>query len=225
MLASWKESYDKHRKGIKKQRHHFANKNLSFQSYDFSSSHVWMWELDHKESQALKNRRFWTVVLEKTFESPLDCKEIDPVNPKGNQPWIFIQRTDAKAKALILGHLITHLKRPWCWERLRAGGEGDDRGWDGWLSSPTRWTEFEQDPAIGDGQGSLACCSPQSHNELDMTEQLNWIELTSFYLTPSWEKLPCQKLCSVFRAACVQGLVNTEIQRPDWLLYLGWGSL
>ena len=120
---------------------------------------------------------------------------------------------------------LTHLKRPWCLERLRAGGEGDDRGWDGWLSSPTRWTEFEQDPAIGDGQGSLACCSPQSHNELDMTEQLNWIELTSFYLTPSWEKLPCQKLCSVFRAACVQGLVNTEIQRPDWLLYLGWGSL
>ena len=140
MHAPWKKSYGKPRQHIKKQRHYFADKGPSSQSYGFSISHVWMWELDHKESQALKNRRFWTVVLEKTFESPLDCKEIDPVNPKGNQPWIFIQRTDAKAKALILGHLITHLKRPWCWERLRAGGEGDDRGWDGWLASPTLCT-------------------------------------------------------------------------------------
>ena len=87
---------------MKKQRHHFANKGLSSQSYGFSSGHVWMWELDSKESWAVKNWCFWTVVLEKTLESPLDCKEIQSVNPKGNQYWIFIGRTDAEAEALML---------------------------------------------------------------------------------------------------------------------------
>ena len=87
---------------LKKQRHYFANKGLSSQSYGFSSSHVWMWELYYKESWALKNWCFWTVVLEKTLESPLDCQEIQPVNPKGNQSWIFIGRTDAEAEAPIV---------------------------------------------------------------------------------------------------------------------------
>ena len=87
---------------LKKQRHHFANKGPSSQSYGFSSRHVWMWELDHKESWALKNWYFWIVMLEKTLESPLDSKEIQPVHPKGNQSWIFIGRTDAKAEAPIL---------------------------------------------------------------------------------------------------------------------------
>ena len=86
----------------KKQRHHFANKGLSSQSYGFSSGHVWMWELDHKESWVLKNWCFWTVVLQKTLESPLDSKEIKPVNPKGNQSWIFIGRTDAEAETAVL---------------------------------------------------------------------------------------------------------------------------
>ena len=110
----------------------------------FSSSHVWMWELDYKESWVLKNWCFWTVVLEKTLESPLDYKEIQPINPKGNQSWIFIGRTDAKAEAPITlaswCKELTHWKRPWCWERLKAGGEGDDRGWDGWMASLLRWT-------------------------------------------------------------------------------------
>ena len=101
MLAPWKKSYDQFRQHIKKQRHYFASKGPSSQSYGFSSSHVWMWELDHKESWALKNWCYWTVVLEKTLESPLDCKEIQPVNYKGNQSWIFIGRTDAKAETLI----------------------------------------------------------------------------------------------------------------------------
>ena len=185
-----------------------------------------MWELDHKETQALKNRCFLTVVLEKTLESSLDCEEINPVNPKGNRHWIFIRRTEAKA--LILGHLMLRtgtFVKTLMLGRVEGRRRGDNRGWDGWLSSPIRWTEFEQDPATGDGQRSLACCSPQGHKELDMTEQLNWTELTSFYLTPSWEKLPCQKLCSIVREACVQRLVHTEIQRPGWLLYLVWGSL
>ena len=97
MHAPWKESYDKPRQHIKKQRHHFANKVSSSQSYGFSSSHARMWELDHKEGWAPKNWCFQTVVLEKTLESPLDCKEIKPVHPKGNQSWIFIGRTDAEA--------------------------------------------------------------------------------------------------------------------------------
>ena len=85
-----------------KQRHFFANKGPSIQSYDFSSSHVWMWELDYKESWAPKNWYFWTVVLEKTLESPLDCKEINPVHPKGDQSWVFIGRTDVEAETPIL---------------------------------------------------------------------------------------------------------------------------
>ena len=87
---------------IQKQRHHFANKGPYSQSYGFSSSHIWMWELDHKEGWEPKNWCFWTVVLEKTLESPLDCKEIRTVNPKGNQSWIFIGRTDAEAEAPVL---------------------------------------------------------------------------------------------------------------------------
>ena len=98
----WYGSYGKPRQHLKKQRHHFVDKCLYSQSYGFSGSHVQMWELDHKEDWALKNWCFGTVVLEKTLESPLDCKEIKPVNPKGNQPQIFIGRTDAEAEAPIL---------------------------------------------------------------------------------------------------------------------------
>ena len=102
MLSPWKKSFDQPRQNMKKQRHYFANKGLSSQSYGFSSSHVWMWEVDYKESWTLKNWCFWTVVLEKTLESPLDCKELKPVNPKGNQSWIFIGRTDAEVETPIL---------------------------------------------------------------------------------------------------------------------------
>ena len=102
LTSGWKKIYDQYRQHIKKQRYYFANKGLSSQTYGFSSGHVWMWELDPKESWALKNCCFWTVVLEKTLESPLDCKEIQPVHPKGNQSWIFIGRTDAEAVAPIL---------------------------------------------------------------------------------------------------------------------------
>ena len=101
-LALWKKSYDQPRQHIKKQRHYFAYKGPSSQSYGFSSSHVWMWELDYKESWVPKNGCFWTVVLEKTVESPLDSKEIQPVHPKVNQSWIFIERSDAEAESPIL---------------------------------------------------------------------------------------------------------------------------
>ena len=102
MLAPWKKSYDQCRQHIKKQRHFFANKGPSSQSYSFPSSHVWMWGLDYKESWALKNWCIWTVVLEKTLESPLDCKEIQPVHSEGNQSWMLIGRTNAKTETPIL---------------------------------------------------------------------------------------------------------------------------
>ena len=102
MLTPWKESYDQPRQHIKKQRHYFANKGLSSQGYGFSSNHVWIWELDYKEMWVLKNLCFWTVVLEKTLESPLACKEIQPMHPKGNQSWIFIGRTNVEPETPIL---------------------------------------------------------------------------------------------------------------------------
>ena len=106
MLVPWKKSYDQPRQHIKKERHFLANKGPYSQSYGFSSSHVWMWELDYKESWVQKNWCFWIVMLEKTLESPLDCKEIQPVKPKGNQSSIFIGRTDDEAETLILCHLM-----------------------------------------------------------------------------------------------------------------------
>ena len=134
----------KPRQHIKKQRHYFANKGLSSQSYGFPSSHVWMWELDYKESWAPKNWCFWTVVLEKTLESPLDCKEIKPVNPGRNQSWIFLGRLDTEAETPILWppHAKSWLvgKDP---DAGREGGQeekGTTEGWDGWMASPTQWT-------------------------------------------------------------------------------------
>ena len=154
----------------------FANKGPYSQSYGFSSSHIWMWELDHKEGWALKNWCFWPVVLEKTLESTLDCKEIQPVRPKGNQSWIFIRRTDAEAEAPILwwpdakSQLIGKVS-PWCWERLRAEGEGGDRGWDGWMASSTQWMWVWANSEDSEGQGSLVSCSPRGCKESDTTEQ------------------------------------------------------
>ena len=142
MLTPWKEGYDQPRQHIEKQRRYFVNKRPSSQGYDFSSGHVWMWELDCEESWAPKNWCFWSVVLEKTLESPLDCKEIQPVHSKGDQSWVFFGRTDVEAETPILWP--PHGKN-WligkdsCWEGLGAGGEGDDRGWDGWMVSLTRW--------------------------------------------------------------------------------------
>ena len=109
----------------------------------FSSSHVWVWELDCKESWGPKNWCFWTVVLEKTLESPLDCKEIKPVNPKGNQSWILIGRTDAEAETPILwppAAKTDSLEKTVMLERFKSGGEWDDRGWDDLMVSPTQWT-------------------------------------------------------------------------------------
>ena len=148
---------------VLKNRHHFADKGLYSQSYGFSNSHVWMWELDSKESWVPKNWFFWTVVLEKTLQSPLDIKEIKPVNPKGNQPLIFIGKTDAEAETAILWP--PDIKN-WL---LRK-----DPGWTFHGITDSTDIEFEQAPGVGEGQGSMACCGPLGHKESDMTEQLNW---------------------------------------------------
>jgi len=126
-MLKWKKSYDKPKQCIKTHRHHFANKGLYSQSYRFSSSCGWMWELDHKEGWVLKMWCFWIVVLEKTLENSLDSKKIKAVNPKGNQSWIFMGKTDAEVEAPILWPSdvkIWHWKRCWCWERLKTGRKG-----------------------------------------------------------------------------------------------------
>ena len=145
--CSLEESYDQPRQHIKKQRHYFADKGPSSQSYDFSSTHIWMWELDYKESWAPKNWCFWTVVLEKTLESPLDCKEIQPVHPKGNQSWILIGRTDPDVETPILWP--PDAKNWLIWKDPDAGKD--------WRREEKGMAESEM---VGDGQGSLACCSP-----------------------------------------------------------------
>ena len=171
-LAPWKKSYDQPRQHIKKQRHFFANKGPSNQSYGFSSRHVWVWELYYKESWALKNWYFWTVVLEKTPESLLDCKEIQAVHPKGNQPWIFIGRTDVEVYTPLLWPPDV---KNWVIEKTLMLGKIEGRrrdemvGWHHWLNGH----EFKQTLGDVDGQGSLACSSPWGCKESNTTERLN----------------------------------------------------
>ena len=146
-----------------------------------------MWELDCEESWAPKNWCFWTVVLEKTLESPLDCKEIQPVHSKGDQSWVFIGRTDAKSwnsNTLATScEELTLWKRLWYWEGLGGGGEGDNRGWDGWMASPTRLMWVWVNSGVGAGQGGLVCYNSWGRKESDMTEQLNWTELKPKFVT------------------------------------------
>ena len=152
----------------------WANKGPSSQSYGFSSSHVWMWELDYKECWEPKNWWFWTVVLEKTLESPLDWKEIQLVNYKGNQSWIFIGRTDVQAEAQYLAtwsEELTHWKKDpdagKDWSEEEKGTTEDEIV--GWHHQPS-WHESEQTLGVSDVQGSLACCSPWGCKESDTTE-------------------------------------------------------
>ena len=162
LLLGRKASFEKPRWCIKKQRHHFADKGLYSQSYGFSSSHVWMWELDHIEGWVPENWCFQTVVLQKTLESSLDCKEIKQVNPKGNQFWIVMRGTDTEAEVPILwlpdakSYLIEKTLMLGKIESRRRRG----RGWDGWGYHQLDGHKFEQVLGVGDGQGSLACCSP-----------------------------------------------------------------
>ena len=182
----WKESYDQPRQHIKKQRHYFVNKGPSSQGYGFPSGHVWMWELDYKESWEPRNSCFWTVVLTKTLESSLDCKAIQPVHPKGDQSWVFIGRTDVEAETPIIW--APDVKSWLIWKDLDAGkylyeekGTTEDEmvGWHHWLNGHGfGWTL-----GVGNRQEGLVCCSRWSCKKLDMTERLNW---TESYLEELW---------------------------------------
>ena len=166
------------RQHIKKQKHYVIKKGSSSQGYGFSCSHVWLWELAYKESWEQKNWFFWTVVLEKTLGSPLDCKKIQPIHPKGNQSWVFIGRTDVEAETPIIW---TPDAKSWTdpyagkyWGQAEKGATEDEMvGWHHWLNGH----EFRETPGVGDGQGALACCGSWGRKELDTTEWLNWTEL------------------------------------------------
>ena len=183
--CSLKESYDQPRQHIKKQRHYFTNKGLSSQGYGFSCGHVWMWELDYKESWVRKNWCFWTLVLEKTLESPLEYQELQPVHPKGDQSWVFIEGTDVEAETLTLwppdaeSWLIG--KDPDAgkdWGQEEKGTTEDEMvGWHHWHNGHG----FVWTLGVGDGQGGLPCWSSWRHKGSDMTERLNWTELNWLY--------------------------------------------
>ena len=191
MLTPWEKSYDQPRQHIKKPRYYFVNKGLSNQGYGFSSSYVWMWESwTIKKAESRRIDAFWTVVLEKTLESPLDCKEIQPVHPKGNQSWIFIGGTDAEAETPILRP--PEAKNWLFWKDLDAGkdwgqeetGITEDEmvGWHHWCDGH----EFEQALGVGDGQGNLACCSPWGCKQSDMIEWLNWTDWGCLHERCGW---------------------------------------
>ena len=191
-----------------------------------------MWELDYKESWVPKNWCFWNVVLKKTLESPLDCKEIQPVHPKGNQSWIFIGRTDVEAETLILwppdvkNWLLVSII-PWFWEWLKVGGEGDDRGWDGWMASPTQWTWVW----VGSGSwwwtgrpGVLQAMGSQrvGHDwvtELNWTEPLDhqgipWFAFTVSFLLPFLFFLQMRSLIGSF---FISAAPNPVLEHCSWL--------
>ena len=161
--------------------HYFANKGPSSQGYGFSGGYIWIGELDCEESWVAMNRCFWTVVLEKTLASPLDCKEIQPVHPGGDQSWVFIGRTDAEAETPILWppHAKSWLigkdpdaGRDWGQEN-KGTTEDEMAGWHHWLNGhESEWT-----PEVGNKQGGLECCNSWGRKESDMTERLNWTEL------------------------------------------------
>ena len=180
-----RKRYDQPRQLIKKQKHHFANKGPSSQSYGFSSSHAWIWELDHKESWVLKNWCFWAVELEKTLESPLDCKEIQQVHSKGDQPWVFFGGNDAEAETPVLWppHAKSWLigkdsdaGRDWGQED-KGTPEDEMAGWHHWLDG----CESEWTPGVCDGQGGLVCCDSWGRKESDTTERLIWSDLMKLF--------------------------------------------
>ena len=207
MLDLCKKSYNQPRQHIKKQRHYFANKGLSSQGYVFSSSQVWMWELEYKESRVPKNWCFWILVLEKTLESPLDYKEIQAVHPKGNQSWIFIGRTDAEAETPILwppdamNWLLS--KDPDAgkdWRREEKGMGWQSLRWlDGldrhefWVSSGSWWW-----------LGKLYVLQSMGSQRVghDWAIELNWTELNwIIYFRPFWvfiSLFEASKACSLF---------------------------
>ena len=181
-----------------------------------------MWELDYKEGWVPKNWCFWTVVLEKTLESALDYKEIQPVHPKGDQSWVFISRTDVDAETSALWP--PHLKRPWCWERLKAGGEGDDREWDGWMASPTRWTWVWVSSRSWWWTGKPGVLHSMGSQRVrhDGVTELNWTWIKNYCYKKwvgflSWKLLPGTQFCGNLLQTTPAGiLVSTPWPQPNF---------
>ena len=200
---------------------YFANKGPSSQGYGFSSSRVWMWELDYKESWALKNWCFWTVVLEKTLESPLDCNKIQPVHLKGNQSWMFIGKTDVEAETPILwpsdakSWLIwkdPYSGKDWRWEE-KGMTEDEMVGCHHRLNE----YEFESTLGVGDGQEGLACCDSWGHKESDTIERLNWTEWMSHQ--DDWQysaPIKTDQCVGVPRQMRKVGLVKWDMDGYQW---------
>ena len=186
------------------------------QGYGFSSGHVWMWELDCEESWVSKNWCFWTVLLEKTLESPLDCKEIQPVHSEGDQPWDFFGRNDAKAESPVLW---PPQAKSWligkdsdagrdCGQEEKGMTADEMAGWHHWHNGHgSEWI-----PGVGDGQGGLACCDSWGLKESDTTEQLNWTELstsTFSLLLHRWmHQLPSNSHCYASALSSQSGITN-----------------
>ena len=181
LLVPWKKNYDQRRQHIKKQRYYFAIKGPSSQGYGFSSSHVWMLELDYKESSVQKNWWFWTAVLEKTLESPLDCKEIQPVHLKGNLSWMFIGRTDVEAENPIFWPPDA---KSWLFEKTLTLGKIEGRrrkgwGWDDLMASPTQWTWVWVNSRSWwwTGRPGVLWFMGSQRVRRDWATELNWTEL------------------------------------------------
>ena len=191
-----------------------------------------MWELDYKESWVLKNWCFWTVVLEKTLESPLDCKETKPVHPKGNQSWLFIGRTGAEAETPILGPLDAKNWLIWKGPDTGKGWRWEEKGMREdemvWRHHRLNGHEFESTLGVGDGQGSLACCSPWGHLELYMTE-LIWTSIIIIFMYFSIFRF-CILYCGLPQwlsgkeAACNAADVGEGLLIPGWERSPGWGN-
>ena len=207
-LTPWKQSYDQPRQHIKKQRHYFANKGPSSQGYGFCSGHVWMWESDYKEGWAPKNWCFWTVVLEKTLEGPLDCKEIQPSILKEISPGCSLEGLMLRLKLQYFGHLMWRadsLEKTLILGKIegrRRRGRRRMRRLDGITDT---WTWFEWTPGVSNGQGGLACCGLRGRKESDTTEQLNWTVL--------FKVLHCKMknvyiLCLLLWIICVKSIIN-----------------
>ena len=177
----WTESYDQPRQYIKKQWHYFVNKGPSSQGYGFSSSHVWIWELDYKESWVLKNWWFELWCWRRLLRVPWTARRSNQSILKETSPGCSLEGLMLKLKLQYFGNIfgkgLTHLKWPWCWKRLRAGGEGDNRGWDGWLASPTQWTWVWVDSGSWwwTGRPSMLWFMGSQRVGHDWVAELNWI--------------------------------------------------